>query len=59
MRNEKKVSSHKKRRLIDTYVTKIKPAPEETRPSSTMRKFQQANADITKSQKEAAVSATS
>ena len=29
-----------KRRLIDTYVTKIKPAPEETRPSNVRIKLQ-------------------
>ena len=35
---EKKEIKEKERRFIDTYVSRIKPAPESTRPSSQEKK---------------------
>lgn len=53
-----KLYPRRKRRLIDTYVTKIKPAPEESRPSSVLKKTPQAAEAGSNSEKEVAVGAT-
>jgi len=45
----------KKRRLINTYVTKIKPAPEETRPSYVRIKLQLKSTSIKNDKQEVAV----
>jgi hypothetical protein len=46
-----------KRRLINTYVTKIKPAPEETRPSNIRIKSQLKSTSIKKAELEVAATA--
>jgi len=46
-----------KKRLINTYVTKIKPAPEETRPSNIRIKLQIKSTSIKKAEHEIAVTA--
>lgn len=51
-----KLFSRRKRRLIDTYVTKIAPAPEESRPSNVMMKASQQATCIKKAENKVAAS---